>query len=317
MHNQAILPDFFLFLTSKNLILHSMDMLALFLKYLDIEKGYSSNTIRAYGDDIKSFFEFSGIDFNDNDAVAHIGHRAIRAWVSDLISQGISTRSVNRKLSSLRTFFKYLQRQGVLSTNPMNRIVSPKTSKRLPEFVPEADMSKVDNPDLFSDDFEGLRNRLIISMFYYTGMRLSELVGLSTQSVDINSMSIKVLGKGAKERIIPIHPDLKDLIVEYLREKGEKFPNSTSFFVTSKGKPIYQKLVYRIVNYYLTQITTLQKRSPHVLRHSFATHLLNNGADLNAIKELLGHSSLLATQVYTHSSFEKLKKNYNQAHPRA
>ncbi|QKG81212.1 tyrosine-type recombinase/integrase [Tenuifilum thalassicum] len=292
-------------------------MLALFLKYLDIEKGYSSNTIRAYGDDIKSFFEFSGIDFNDNDAVAHIGHRAIRAWVSDLISQGISTRSVNRKLSSLRTFFKYLQRQGVLSTNPMNRIVSPKTSKRLPEFVPEADMSKVDNPDLFSDDFEGLRNRLIISMFYYTGMRLSELVGLSTQSVDINSMSIKVLGKGAKERIIPIHPDLKDLIVEYLREKGEKFPNSTSFFVTSKGKPIYQKLVYRIVNYYLTQITTLQKRSPHVLRHSFATHLLNNGADLNAIKELLGHSSLLATQVYTHSSFEKLKKNYNQAHPRA
>ncbi|MDI3525836.1 MAG: integrase/recombinase XerC [Tenuifilum sp.] len=294
-----------------------MDMLALFLKYLDIEKGYSSNTIRAYGDDIKSFFEFSGIDFNDNDAVAHIGHRAIRAWVSDLISQGISTRSVNRKLSSLRTFFKYLQRQGVLSTNPMNRIVSPKTSKRLPEFVPEADMSKVDNPDLFSDDFEGLRNRLIISMFYYTGMRLSELVGLSTQSVDINSMSIKVLGKGAKERIIPIHPDLKDLIVEYLREKGEKFPNSTSFFVTSKGKPIYQKLVYRIVNYYLTQITTLQKRSPHVLRHSFATHLLNNGADLNAIKELLGHSSLLATQVYTHSSFEKLKKNYNQAHPRA
>jgi len=168
-------------------------------------------------------------------------------------------------------------------------------------------MAKLNANDLFGDDFEGLRNRLIITMFYYTGMRLSELVGLTLTSVDLDGMTIKVLGKGDKERIIPIHPDLKDLIQEYLEVRNEKFPSIQNFFVTPKGKPVYPKLVYRVVNYYLTLITPLQKRSPHVLRHSFATHLLSKGADLNAIKELLGHSSLLATQVYTHSTFEKLK----------
>ncbi|MEW5846161.1 MAG: tyrosine-type recombinase/integrase [Bacteroidota bacterium] len=292
-------------------------MLASFLKYLDIEKGYSSHTIRSYGDDLHAFFSFVGLDPANNESYANISHRAIRAWMSSLISQGVSTRSVNRKLSSLRTFFKYLLRQGIIANNPMKRVVSPKTSKRLPEFVPETDMAKLNTDDLFGDDFEGLRNRLIISMFYFTGMRLSELVGLTLQSVDVQAMTIKVLGKGSKERIIPIHPELKELIMEYLNERTEKFSNSVSFFVTSKGKPVYPKLVYRVVNYYLTLITPLQKRSPHVLRHSFATHLLNKGADLNAIKELLGHSSLLATQVYTHSTFEKLKNNYNQAHPRA
>lgn len=311
------MPDFFLLFSLKKAILHSMDMLASFLKYLDIEKGYSSHTIRSYGDDLYAFFSFAGLDPANNESYANISHRAIRVWMSNLISQGVSTRSVNRKLSSLRTFFKYLLRQGVIANNPMKRVVSPKTSKRLPEFVPETDMAKLNTEDLFGDDFEGLRNRLIISMFYFTGMRLSELVGLTLQSVDVQAMTIKVLGKGSKERIIPIHPELKELIKEYLNERTEKFSNSVSFFVTSKGKPVYPKLVYRVVNYYLTLITPLQKRSPHVLRHSFATHLLNKGADLNAIKELLGHSSLLATQVYTHSTFEKLKNNYNQAHPRA
>jgi len=294
-----------------------MDMLALFLKYLDIEKGYSSHTIRSYGDDLQSFFSFTGINPANTGSLEHISHRAIRAWMSSLVSQGLSTRSVNRKLSSLRTFFKYLLRQGVIASNPMKRVVSPKTSKRLPEFVPEADMVKLNTDDLFGDDFEGLRNRLIMTMFYFTGMRLSELVGLTLQSVDVDAMTIKVMGKGSKERIIPIHPELKDLVKEYLEERNKKFSDTVSFFVTSKGKPVYPKLVYRVVNHYLTLITPLQKRSPHVLRHSFATHLLNKGADLNAIKELLGHSSLLATQVYTHSTFEKLKNNYNQAHPRA
>jgi len=294
-----------------------MDMLASFIKYLDIEKGYSSHTIRSYGDDLISFFRFAGIEPTNVDAFNHITHRTVRAWVSTLIGQGLSTRSVNRKLSSLRTFFRYLLRQGTIKTNPMKGVVSPKTSKRLPEFVPESDMAKLNANDLFGDDFEGLRNRLIITMFYYTGMRLSELVGLTLPSVDLDGMTIKVLGKGDKERIIPIHPDLKDLIQDYLEVRNEKFPSIQNFFVTPKGKPVYPKLVYRVVNYYLTLITPLQKRSPHVLRHSFATHLLSKGADLNAIKELLGHSSLLATQVYTHSTFEKLKNNYNQAHPRA
>jgi len=294
-----------------------MDMLASFLKYLDIEKGYSSYTIRSYGDDLHSFLSFAGINPANTRSLEHISHRAVRAWMSSLVGQGLSTRSVNRKLSSLRTFFKYLLRQGVIANNPMKRVVSPKTSKRLPEFVPEADMAKLNTDDLFGDDFEGLRNRLIMTMFYFTGMRLSELVGLTLHSVDLDSMTIKVLGKGSKERIIPIHPELKDIVKEYLDERNKKFSVTVSFFVTSKGKPVYPKLVYRVVNHYLTVITPLQKRSPHVLRHSFATHLLNKGADLNAIKELLGHSSLLATQVYTHSTFEKLKNNYNQAHPRA
>lgn len=294
-----------------------MDMLASFLKYLEVEKGYSSHTIRSYGDDLHAFFSYAGFNPANSDGIERINHRAIRAWMSTLVSQGLSTRSVNRKLSSLRTFFKYLLRQGVIVNNPMKRVVSPKTSKRLPEFVPESDMAKLNTDDLFGDDFEGLRNRLIITMFYFTGMRLSELVGLTLQSVDVDELTIKVLGKGGKERIIPIHPELKDLVVEYLEERNKKFSETVSFFVTSKGKPVYSKLVYRVVNHYLTLITPLQKRSPHVLRHSFATHLLNKGADLNAIKELLGHSSLLATQVYTHSTFEKLKNNYNQAHPRA
>lgn len=297
--------------------MHSMDMLASFLKYLDIEKGYSSHTIRSYGDDLHAFFSYAGVNPANPDGIEHINHRAIRAWMSSLVSQGLSTRSVNRKLSSLRTFFKYLLRQGVIDNNPMKRVVSPKTSKRLPEFVPEADMAKLNSNDLFGDDFEGLRNRLIITMFYFTGMRLSELVGLTLQTVDVDKMAIKVLGKGSKERIIPIHPELKDLVMEYLEVRNDKFSDAVSFFVTSKGKPVYPKLVYRVVNHYLTMITPLQKRSPHVLRHSFATHLLNKGAELNAIKELLGHSSLLATQVYTHSTLEKLKNNYNQAHPRA
>lgn len=311
------MPDFFLLFGLKKIILHSMDMLASFLKYLDIEKGYSSYTIRSYGDDLHSFLSFAGINPANTRSLEHISHRAVRAWMSSLVGQGLSTRSVNRKLSSLRTFFKYLLRQGVIANNPMKRVVSPKTSKRLPEFVPEADMAKLNTDDLFGDDFEGLRNRLIMTMFYFTGMRLSELVGLTLHSVDLDSMTIKVLGKGSKERIIPIHPELKDIVKEYLDERNKKFSVTVSFFVTSKGKPVYPKLVYRVVNHYLTVITPLQKRSPHVLRHSFATHLLNKGADLNAIKELLGHSSLLATQVYTHSTFEKLKNNYNQAHPRA
>ena len=292
-------------------------MLASFLKYLEIERGYSAYTLRSYGDDARQFMLFCGFDPEMADYTS-ITHRHIRAWVSHLISQGITPRSANRKLSSLRSFFKFLIREGTVKTNPLSKVVSPKVSKRLPEFVPESDMQKFEPEVLFDSSYEGQRNILMISLFYMTGMRLSELVALKTDSISLASDSVKVIGKGSKERLIPIHPDLKPIINKYNEVRTDvDINNSKSYFLTVKGEPVYPKLVYRVVKHYLSMITPLQKRSPHVLRHTFATHLLNHGADLNAIKELLGHANLSATQVYTHSTFEKLKRNYNQAHPRA
>jgi len=293
-------------------------MLAAFLKYLKVEKGYSAHTIRSYGDDVKQFFEFCGHD-PERDHFNGINHRQIRYWLSSLLSKGYTTRSANRKLSSLRTFYRFLLREGVVKTNPLARIIPPKSGKRLPSFVGENEMSRVISTDRFESDYTGVRDRLIIVLFYFTGIRLSELVGLTTDKIDFSSQSIKVLGKGNKERIIPMHPELKTLIEEYLKVRAELEVNKSEkyLFLTEKGKPVYPKLIYRVVKSNLSEVTTLEKKSPHVLRHTFATHLLNQGAELNAIKDLLGHASLSATQVYTHSSFEKLKKVYKQAHPRA
>ena len=292
-------------------------MLAAFLKYLDIERGYSPHTILSYGEDVEQFLVF--LHFSPTqEQLKLINHRQIRSWIASLINSGISPRSVNRKLSSLRTFFKYLLKQGVVSTNPVNKVIAPKISKRLPEFVPDNDMAKFDYANLFPDTFEGVRDKLIIFMFYYTGMRLSELVGLQFDSLSIDTLSFRVTGKGNKERIIPIHPDLLPLISKYENVRNSEVNvQCSNLFVTKTGKPVYPKMVYRVVHNYLSLITPLHKKSPHVLRHSFATHLLNNGAELNALKELLGHANLSATQVYTHNTFEKLKRNYKQAHPRA
>lgn len=292
-------------------------MLAAFLKYLDIERGYSPHTILSYGEDVEQFLVF--LHFSPTqEQLKLINHRQIRSWIASLVNSGISPRSVNRKLSSLRTFFKYLLKQGVVSTNPVNKVIAPKISKRLPEFVPDNDMAKFDYANLFPDTFEGVRDKLIIFMFYYTGMRLSELVGLQFDSLSIDTLSFRVTGKGNKERIIPIHPDLLPLISKYENVRNSEVNvQCSNLFVTKTGKPVYPKLVYRVVHNYLSLITPLHKKSPHVLRHSFATHLLNNGAELNALKELLGHANLSATQVYTHNTFEKLKRNYKQAHPRA
>lgn len=292
-------------------------MLAAFLKYLDIERGYSPHTILSYGEDVEQFLVF--LHFSPTqEQLKLINHRQIRSWIASLVNSGISPRSVNRKLSSLRTFFKYLLKQGVVSTNPVNKVIAPKISKRLPEFVPDNDMAKFDYANLFPDTFEGVRDKLIIFMFYYTGMRLSELVGLQFDSLSIDTLSFRVIGKGNKERIIPIHPDLLPLISKYENVRNSEVNvQCSNLFVTKMGKPVYPKLVYRVVHNYLSLITPLHKKSPHVLRHSFATHLLNNGAELNALKELLGHANLSATQVYTHNTFEKLKRNYKQAHPRA
>lgn len=293
-------------------------MLASFLKYLKVEKGYSAHTVRSYGDDVKQFLLYCGLD-PENDHPWKLTHRQVRHWLSSIISKDISPRSANRKLSSLRAFYRYLLREGVVKTNPLTRITPPKSGKRLPSFVGEGEMNLLLDPEHFNDDFIGFRDRLMLGMIYYTGIRLSEVVGMTIDKIDFSSQSIKVIGKGNKERVLPIHPELKKLISQYLSFRDEIKLNKVekSLFLTKKGKPIYPKLVYRIVKANLSKVTTLEKKSPHVLRHTFATHLLNNGAELNAIKELLGHANLSATQIYTHSSFEKLKKVYKQAHPRA
>lgn len=289
-----------------------------FIKYLKYEKRFSALTVQAYENDLRQFVLYlknTGFTKGAGDA----GDKAIRSWIVDLLEKGYSTRSINRKISTLKSFYRFLQRKGSIQKNPMDKIVSPKVSKKLPYFVDQKDMNKLLSTPEFGNDFEGLRNRAIIETFYQTGIRLSELTGLESRRVNLDSGSILVLGKRNKERMIPISNSLKGILKEYAEKRRTdlKGEDEQYFFLTSKGKKLYPKLVYRVINSYLQMVTTIEKKSPHVLRHSFATHMLNNGADLNAIKELLGHANLAATQVYTHNTFEKLKSIYNQAHPRA
>lgn len=287
-----------------------------FLQYIKFEKRFSPHTIIAYQSDLEQFYAFLEKTYQLND-IKPVNHQIIRSWIASLMQQKTSTRSVTRKLTSLKTFYKFLLREGEVKTNPMQKVISPKISKRLPVFVDKKNMNAMlDNID-FGKDLDGLRNRLILEMFYCTGMRLSELINLKMSHVNNYTGTIKVLGKRNKERLIPFTPPLKSLIDEYMRERKKAGLDSEYIFVTEKGEKVYEKLVYRVVRQYLSAATTAEKKSPHVIRHTFATHMLNNGADLNAIKELLGHSNLSATQVYTHNSFEKLKNIYKQAHPRA
>jgi len=289
----------------------------LFLKYLQFEKRYSSNTVISYNNDLTQFFKFCE-NVSDNDSETTVTHRTIRNWIVFLVEKSYSTRSVNRKITTLKSYYRFLLREGIIENNPLDKVLSPKIKKRLPSFVEKEKMDFLLDEVKFGDDFCGVRDRLIIEMFYSTGMRLSELVNLSLHSVDMYNQTLKVLGKRNKERIIPFSTNLKKQITEYL-ELRERLPvnNNDFFFITEKGRQVYQKMIYNLVNKYLSLVTSLEKRSPHVLRHTFATQMLNNGADLNAIKELLGHSNLSATQIYTHNTFEKLKKIYKQAHPRA
>lgn len=289
-----------------------------FLNYLRFEKRYSSHTIISYNNDIEQFLVFCKSIRPDCDEKT-ASFKDIRAWIVHLMEQDITTRSVNRKITTLKSFYKYLLREQIISHNPMNKILPPKSGKRLPEFVEEDKMDVLLDDFDFGDDFSGRRNRLMIDVLYITGMRLSELVTLKDQSVRLDDLTLKVLGKRNKERIIPFHQSYVKVFNDYLSLRKESFPDPEHdfFFITDKGKPLYQKFVYRVVNRYLRFVTTMEKRSPHVLRHTFATHMLNRGADLNAIKEILGHSNLSATQIYTHTTFEKLKSIYKQAHPRA
>lgn len=288
-------------------------MLQEFENYLRQEKRYSGHTCLAYIQDIQQFSAFSGCiqlsDWQEQNT------STVRGWMVSLLEQGLSKRSVNRKLAALRTFFKWLRKDGKLEENPMTRIQGPKGEKRLPVFVKESELDPQKVNALFASDFEGLRNSLIVELFYQTGMRLSELIELKEAAV--NQQYIKVLGKRNKERLIPIAPELSLKINQYRAAKralGLEHPN---LLLRRNGQALYAQLVYRLIKEVLGTLSGVEKRSPHVLRHTFATHMLNNGAGLETLKDLLGHANLSATQVYTHNSFAQLRKAYGSAHPRA
>ncbi|MBN1132412.1 MAG: tyrosine-type recombinase/integrase [Bacteroidales bacterium] len=287
-----------------------------FLEYLKSEKRYATNTLLSYRNDLNQYHAFctrSGSDSMD------FNFKSIRNWIVFLMENGYSPRSVHRKLTSLNTYCKFLIRIGELRMNPMERVLKPKLNKRVPSFIDEEKINHLLDYYDFGADYEGVRNRLIINLLYQTGMRRGELLALTEESIDLSGKSIKVTGKRNKQRIIPINDELKAELLHYLevRDALENPEGTPSLLLTKRGQPMYPRLVYTIVNKYLNLISTLERKSPHVLRHTFATHLLNRGADLNAIKELLGHANLSATQVYTHNTFEKLKSIYKRAHPRA
>jgi integrase/recombinase XerC len=287
-----------------------------FLSYLDLQKRFSPLTSRSYATDLRQFFTFADAEFH-NYTPGTISYQQIRSYIAYLMDEGLSAVTVNRKLSALKSFYKYLHRKGEIANNPAARVQGPKTPKRLPTVIDEEKLDSVFSRLKFEEGFEGLRDRLIIDILYQTGIRRAELIGLKEQDVDVSSCQMKVLGKRNKERIIPFSQQLSRNLQEYLKVKQEDALSHQSLLVTSKGKPLSPTIVNRIVNAILSQVTTNRKRSPHVLRHSFATHLLDHGADINAVKELLGHANLSATQVYTHNSIDKLKKSYKQAHPRS
>jgi len=289
-----------------------------FIQYLRYEKNYSTHTVVAYECDLTQFLEYVEHQFGVTDPTV-LDSDMLRSWMVCLLEGGMTARSVNRKLSSLKTFWHYLQRTGAVSANPFKKVVPPKTTKPLPVFLKEAEMDELLNKDILDeDDFPQIRDKLIIDLFYSTGMRLSELIGLTDETLDLNSCTLKVTGKRDKQRLIPFGSELKRSISQYLKIRNEQIErNSNRLLVRNDGSPLYPQMVYRMVHQKLTEVGTLTKNSPHVLRHTFATTLLNRGAELNAVKELLGHSSLSATEVYTHTTFAELKKVYKQAHPRA
>jgi len=289
-----------------------------FLDYLKYQKRYSQHTITSYQNDLLGFFAFLQSQFDEN-RLAEIKPVYIRTWLAQLKSEGISSKTINRKISSLKSFFKYNIRQGVVETSPMSTIVSPKVGKRLPQFVDKKDIDTLFEHVEFPGNWSGRTERLLLQILYNTGIRQAELIGLKESQVDRRNNAIKVLGKGSKERIIPVSNVLLQEISNYISEKRKNLPgaDTVSLLVNEKGKKLYAKYVYNVARKYLSLVTTIDKKSPHILRHTFATHLTNNGADLNAVKELLGHSSLAATQIYTHNTIEKLKDVFKKAHPKA
>lgn len=293
-------------------------MVDTFLKYLQYEKRVSKHTLTAYQSDLDQFQAFIQEVFPDHSPET-ADYGIVRSWIIQLVDSGIKAASVNRKIASLKTFYKFLMRQEVIKKNPMTKIRVLKTQKRLPAFVKESEMINLLDAVEFEDTLDGWRDRLILELFYSTGIRLSELITLKEVQVDTTNHTIKVLGKRNKERVIPFPKSIVSIYMNYrqIRNKEVEMKNHGYVFVTDTGDPCYPMMVYRIVRRYLKENTNTEKKSPHVLRHTYATHLLNKGAEINAVKDLLGHSSLAATQVYTHNSMEKIKKAYDQAHPKA
>ncbi|HHS95957.1 MAG TPA: integrase [Phaeodactylibacter sp.] len=287
-----------------------------FFKYLQFEKRFSTHTLLAYKVDLQQFKDYLHTTYELSNA-QEVTSQHIRSWMVHLMQKGLTTRTVNRKLSALKSYFKFLKKRGHLDANPMAKIIAPKIAKRLPVFVQKDQIEMLFDTVDFGEGYDGIRNRSIMELLYATGMRRAELISLKVSDISFANNHIKVIGKGNKERLIPMNPKIEKVLKSYLFEKQKYFPTQSYLFLTRKGEKMYPKLVYNLVNKYLSFVTTLEQRSPHVLRHTFATHLSDNGADLNAIKDLLGHASLAATQVYTHNSIEKLKKAYEQAHPKA
>jgi integrase/recombinase XerC len=283
-----------------------------FLNFLEFEKRYSKHTLISYQTDLTQFHLFLSTEY-DISNVKEITHHLIRSWIATLLESGITARSVNRKITTLKSYFKFLIQEDIVSENPTRKIISPKNSKKLPVFVEKSKMDSLLSEIEFPDSFEGERDKLIIDVFYMTGIRLSELLSLKINDIDQPNQTIKVLGKRNKERIIPLSINLLNDILNF----SEKHKINNYIFVNFEGKNLSSKKVYIIVNKCLSMVSSIEKKSPHVLRHTFATHMLNNGADINAIKEILGHSNLSATQVYTHNTIDRLKNIYKQAHPRA
>lgn len=286
-----------------------------FFDYLEIEKKYSSNTIEAYRNDLNVFAGFLIDEFEVNN-INNTSYSYIRSWIVDLVNKGISNRSINRKITSLNSYFKFLLKIDLISENPLTNHKALKTQKKIQLPFSENEMVNVLDIDNYEDNFTGVRDRLIIDLFYTTGIRRIELIQLMISDLNINNKHIKVLGKRNKERIIPLIDSTINILNKYLSYRDELKSDETFLFITSKGKPVYEKLIYRIINKYFDTISTKVKKSPHIIRHSFATHLLNNGADLNSVKDLLGHSSLAATQVYTNRSIDEIKKVFAKSHPR-
>ncbi len=291
-----------------------------FIQYLAFEKRYSPQTVKAYQSDLQQFFKYMGDVYEWSQDIASVSKSQIRSWLAHLVNEGKSARSVRRKLSTLITFFKFQQQNGIINNNPAKNIASPKLPQRLPKTIETQAINLLLEKHYFGDGFSGTRDKLVIELIYETGMRLNELIELQLAHIFFDENLIKVKGKGNKERLIPISENLKNNISRYLqiREQTTLEPCFFNYLiVTNKGKKSYSKIISRIVNKYISLVSTSEYKHPHVLRHTFASALLNNGADLNAIKELLGHSSLAATQVYTHNSVEQLKKIYLLTHPKS
>ena len=283
-----------------------------FTSYLQFEKRYSEHTVLAYGQDLNAFVEFAEV--KKIAEFADLSPAFIRSWIVYLIEGGMKNKSVNRKLASLRTFYKWMRKEGLIDHSPMTKVQGPKNEKHLPVFAKESELLPSKIEELFSDDYSGKRDALMLELFYQTGIRLSELIGLTLK--DIQGNQIKVLGKRNKERIIPISDDLVQQIQEYLELRKEISSKCENLLLLDSGNKLYPTFAYRKINYYLGKVTSLDKKSPHILRHTFATHMLNRGTGLETLKDLLGHANLSATQVYTHNSFAQLNSIYSQAHPR-